>query len=215
MFRDDRTGPNTLSRFYSGTWWVLLLRGIALVALGILFIAPRAPSGHRRGRDHLDLPPAERPGEPGPRGVRRLRPGARRRRDLHRDRRPPEQAVSRCRALILEGVTMVVVVALAFVFPLAAGSRGPSVAPMLVRRSGIAERDRSNDCSRSARGVKVRDGNHRVSVAHFPADRPPCAAVAATQSARARALRCGSPGSSVCRGAPRRPARPRCVRTPR
>jgi hypothetical protein len=35
MFRDDRTGPNTLSRFYSGTWWVLLLRGMALVALGI------------------------------------------------------------------------------------------------------------------------------------------------------------------------------------
>jgi uncharacterized membrane protein HdeD (DUF308 family) len=39
MFRDDGTGPNTLPRFSSGTWWLLLLRGIALVALGTLFIA--------------------------------------------------------------------------------------------------------------------------------------------------------------------------------
>jgi uncharacterized membrane protein HdeD (DUF308 family) len=39
MYGNDQDLSGSLWRFYSGTWWVLLLRGLALVALGILFIA--------------------------------------------------------------------------------------------------------------------------------------------------------------------------------
>jgi uncharacterized membrane protein HdeD (DUF308 family) len=39
MYGNDQNLSSSLWRFYSGTWWVLLLRGLALVALGILFIA--------------------------------------------------------------------------------------------------------------------------------------------------------------------------------
>jgi uncharacterized membrane protein HdeD (DUF308 family) len=39
MYGNDQNLSSSLRRFYSGTWWVLLLRGIALVALGALFIA--------------------------------------------------------------------------------------------------------------------------------------------------------------------------------
>jgi hypothetical protein len=39
MYGNDQNLSSSLWRFYSGTWWVLLLRGLALVTLGILFIA--------------------------------------------------------------------------------------------------------------------------------------------------------------------------------
>jgi uncharacterized membrane protein HdeD (DUF308 family) len=39
MDGNDRNLSSSVRRFYSGTWWALLLRGIALLALGILFIA--------------------------------------------------------------------------------------------------------------------------------------------------------------------------------